>query len=177
MAKKRAAKPPRRDVEASEAAAEKRSRSLLDLAAPVAAVVNLKTILVEECSARRAAEAHDTSKSYKTLMEHDVAEIGRSKGGDSLNVSLRFTLNVYNKEVAEGERDGDDDSLISMMCKFVVIYSLSNLDNIEDENLLAFGKTSGVFSVWPYWREYVHSTTFRLSVPPIVLPTYRVNPL
>jgi preprotein translocase subunit SecB len=29
---------------------------------------------------------------------------------------------------------------------------------------------NGIYNIWPYWREYVQTTTSRLGLPPLTLP-------
>jgi hypothetical protein len=40
----------------------------------------------------------------------------------------------------------------------------------------AFAKVNGVFNAWPYFREYIQTTTQRMNLPPIIIPVYRVPP-
>lgn len=44
-----------------------------------------------------------------------------------------------------------------------------------DKYLRAFSNVNGVFNVWPYFREFVQTTTTRMGVPAYILPTYRVD--
>ena len=52
---------------------------------------------------------------------------------------------------------------------FFLEYSLDKAIPITDEAATAFGRMNGIFNVWPYWREYVQSTSMRTGLPPVKL--------
>ena len=68
------------------------------------------------------------------------------------------------------DADPGEKKLLSIQAVFVVSYDIDSLDGLEPENLDAFGRMNGVYNLWPYWREYVQSTTSRLGFPPLTLP-------
>ena len=86
------------------------------------------------------------------------------------NVLIRFVLKVHRKETGSE----NPEPAVEISCRFVLVYFVKSMEGITEENLIAFGRTSGVFSAWPYWREFVHSTSLRLGVPSLVLPTFRI---
>ena len=53
---------------------------------------------------------------------------------------------------------------------FYLEYKINSFDGISDQHVQAFGKMNGVYNAWPYWREYVQSTTVRMGFPPLTLP-------
>jgi len=181
MARKRIAKPepPAKDEDERDDARTLESKNTdaverdsipeAQLALPVAAIVNLETILVEECSAKRVADVFTDPDDAKIVVAIK-AGVGRPpKDGEKFYINLSFALRAFKKE----ENEKSDPPTVEILCRFVLVYRVPSFEGLSDENLIAFGRTSGVFSAWPYWREFVHSSSFRLSVPPIVLPTYR----
>jgi hypothetical protein len=145
--------------------------TLAKKASPVAASVNLVGIFIEDCSARRTVEGFTDSEKTQIHVALKEAGIGRpEEEGNTFYVFLSYSLRAYDKLGPEES----DPPAVEMTCRFVLAYSIPSFDGISDENLVAFGRTSGVFSAWPYWREFVHMMSLRLSVPPIVLPTYRI---
>jgi hypothetical protein len=168
MARKRATKhkPSGRVI----AATGESPSTLAKKASPVAASVNLESIFIEECSARRTVEAFTDSEKTQIHVALKEAAIGRPEEGKTFYVFLSYSLRAYDKlEPAES-----DPPAVEITCRFVLAYSIPTFEGLSDENLIAFGRTSGVFSAWPYWREFVHSMSLRLSIPPIILPTYRI---
>jgi hypothetical protein len=73
--------------------------------------------------------------------------------------------------------EGQTDDVLRIEAEFRVVYSVDSMDGIEEKHVDAFGRMNGVYNVWPYWREYVQSTTVRLGFPPIVLPLLTVTSL
>jgi hypothetical protein len=145
-------------------------RKDLELASPVAAKVQFLNILADELSASRTVEGFGDPESVR--IENRVVDAGVAvpDGTKVLNVIMRFSLKVYPKDAEEGS----DKPVVEISCRLVAIYFLPSMEGIGEENLIAFGRTSGIYSAWPYWRELVHSTSLRLSVPSIVLPTFRI---
>ncbi|HEV3311524.1 MAG TPA: hypothetical protein VG815_13510, partial [Chloroflexota bacterium] len=60
-------------------------------------------------------------------------------------------------------------------CHFVLVYSIRSFEGITDDQIAAFARTSGVFNVWPFWRQAVHTASLHLGLPAIVLPTHRAG--
>jgi len=54
---------------------------------------------------------------------------------------------------------------------FILEYAVdkSALD-VADKCGNAFGKMTGIYNAWPYWREYVQTTVSRFGLPPLTLP-------
>jgi preprotein translocase subunit SecB len=50
---------------------------------------------------------------------------------------------------------------------------VTSLEGLTEAHLDAFAKTNAVFNAWPYWREFVQSTTVRMGLPPLVTPVFR----
>lgn len=172
MARKREAKPP--EPHPVSGAIKDVTESFLELASPVVKIVNLESILIEDCSAKRTPDAYKGMDASKIVISFEQAAIGRSKKANQFNVFLKFVLKAFVKNEQESKNKTKKPA-VEIMAKFVLVYSIPSFEGIDDKNLVAFGETSGVFTAWPFWREYVHNSALRLSIPPIVLPTYRVT--
>ena len=57
-----------------------------------------------------------------------------------------------------------------IQAEYVLDYTVDSKEDVGDEHIDAFSRINGVYNVWPYWREYVQSTTVRLGAPPLTLP-------
>ncbi|NLF07408.1 MAG: hypothetical protein GX594_05435 [Pirellulaceae bacterium] len=62
------------------------------------------------------------------------------------------------------------EELFYIAAELILRYSLDATDGFDEEHINAFGRLNGIHNVWPYWREYVQSTTVRLGLPPLTLP-------
>lgn len=168
MAKKAVAKGAKPKAH-SEAKAE--SLSPIDRGSSIAASVHLREIFFDDLFARRKPQAFrssDLSKAH-VLAGPEKIDVVRSEDAREFIIRINFVLKAVEAEAAEFS-----DPDLEIGCRTVLIYQIPNLDGVDEQQLIAFGQTSGVFSAWPYWREFVQSTTYRLSVPQIILPTYRV---
>ncbi len=144
-------------------------------AASVASVVNLQDIFIEECSARRTPEGASIGDVNRAWSSVEKETIGRLEAKGLLYIKLPFLLRVQRKisDLDDEEALAAITPAVEIRCRFVLVYAISSYEELSDENLAAFAQSSGVFSAWPYWREFVHSASLRLSISPIVLPTYR----
>ncbi len=78
---------------------------------------------------------------------------------------VRFT---YRLEVTSGRADG-----LSVEAEFELLYSVTDVQTLEEEDLQAFADVSAAFSAHPYARELLQSLTVRSGLPPLVLGTIR----
>jgi hypothetical protein len=75
-------------------------------------------------------------------------------------------VRVFSGQVREGE-SSDDKVVATIAATFLVRYLT---DTAPSEELLQAFNDHAVHHIWPYWREYVESTTTRLRVPTVVIP-------
>jgi hypothetical protein len=67
-----------------------------------------------------------------------------------------------------------DPAPIQITVTFAMTYLMPDAGAYPDDVLDEFARINAVFNAWPYWREYVQSTTSRMNLPPMVLPVMRV---
>jgi hypothetical protein len=166
MAKRKLFKQSDLDAPASKSGATR--MSVQELASPVASVVNLAAVFATEFSATRAGSGIPGPEKASIDMKAKVDLVEQADEDKTLTVGILFSLRIY--DAAGKERR--EQPLVEIKCKLIVAYQVPSFDGLSKENCLAFAHTSGVFSAWPYWREFVHSSSFRLGIDPIVLPTY-----
>jgi hypothetical protein len=166
MAKRKASGSSRAKSESPELNSD--ALSAMQLASPVAAIVNLSAVIAQEFSAFRTAEGMPDVESAVVDLSLKVSEVSRVDQEHTLHVSVSFELKVHDATRKEDKKR----PLVVIACKLLLVYDVPTFDGLSDENLVAFAQTSGTFSAWPYWREFVHSSSFRLGIEPIVLPTY-----
>jgi len=58
---------------------------------------------------------------------------------------------------------------------FIAEYAIIGDEIISDECVKEFGKVNAPFNVWPYWREYCHSTCSRMALPVTVIPMLTIE--
>ncbi|MCG5538964.1 hypothetical protein [Halorhodospira sp. 9622] len=98
--------------------------------------------------------------------------------GDREFVRFRVSAGVRlvrSNEEAEGSEEGDQ-VCAEIDAVFVADYEAVNSLAEDGEALAVFARKNALFHVWPYWREYVHAMTYRMRLPKIVLPMFKVEP-
>jgi hypothetical protein len=77
--------------------------------------------------------------------------------------------------VVKRHEGSPEELLVRIEARFAVTYIISSQENLSEENYEAFGQRNAVYNAWPYWREFVQSTTVRMGLPALTLPVYRVG--
>lgn len=66
---------------------------------------------------------------------------------------------------------GKDREVVSFVGSFLIRYSIAgDLTRIGKAECEAFARLNGIYHVWPYWREFVQSSSVRMGLPPLVFP-------
>lgn len=168
MGRKKVVKPSP-SVEAA-ASNHRGAKSTMEMASPVALAVSSGTSWSTSALRGGLPKASQTSRGPVSRPESTRRGLASRKVRRCSTCSY-VSLKVY----ATDNGQKAEEPAVEIECRFVIEYFLPSMEGLSKENLIAFGGTSGVFSAWPYWREFVHSTSLRLSVPPIILPTYRIE--
>jgi hypothetical protein len=89
-----------------------------------------------------------------------------------------YQLGVRVLQDPDDERDTEaDDTIISVVeAQMYALYLETNGGDAAPLGRLVldeFGHANGLYHVWPYWREYVHSAFSRLRMPTITIPMFR----
>jgi hypothetical protein len=72
-----------------------------------------------------------------------------------------------------------DIPTVSLNASFFVAYGLPSANEHPSAALEAFAELNGLYHVWPYWRELVHTVTGRVGLAPFVISVLKlpVKPL
>jgi preprotein translocase subunit SecB len=138
------------------------SQSLLALAAVVSPRVQIAGIRLSHSIARSAIPWPGSP----LRIEHSLnGEAEANRESKQIIVTVSFMVRA-------NPADGSDlrEAAFHLEAVFHLEYAVSSFDGISDQLVQAFGKMNGVYNAWPYWREYVQSTTARMGFPPLTLP-------
>jgi preprotein translocase subunit SecB len=71
-------------------------------------------------------------------------------------------------ETTAAYAEGQEPALL-LRATFAVAFQFDDLlpDDTEDEKFRNFIRTMAISHVWPYWRQFVHTTTVSMSLPPM----------
>jgi len=70
--------------------------------------------------------------------------------------------------------DDSQPPVVTMKVKYALVYSVPSDFKATKAEIRSFADVNGIFNAWPYFREFVQSTSSRMDLPPIILPVYRV---
>jgi hypothetical protein len=80
--------------------------------------------------------------------------------------------------VAEKPQDQDpDETTVRIAFKLAGLYSIDDREpdiKFSDEELDAFGQTTGQLALYPYAREFIASLTGRMGLPALQIPVMRI---
>ncbi len=114
-----------------------------------------------------APQHHDGSPLNVQCSVNDVST-SRTDDGKAIIVKAAFEVTGRQGESAAAK------PILKIAAIFLAIYSLPAECIFKPEALDAFGKTNGVFNIWPYWRELLQSITTRMGLPPLTLSVFRI---
>lgn len=88
------------------------------------------------------------------------------KGAVALSIRVHFEVSVR----------AEKQVLLRMRCTFQLEYMLNQgMPEGAESDLSAFTATNSMVHVWPYYRELVQSTTWRMGLPPFPLPLFKLS--
>ncbi|QQS10158.1 MAG: hypothetical protein IPK69_05940 [Phycisphaerales bacterium] len=105
------------------------------------------------------------AKHVRHTRSHSFERIGES----AISVTIRFGVDIASSEEEKAEPP------TSIECKYVLNYLIDDLQNFDDDHLLAFSQINGYFNAWPFWRELTTSMLARSKSGFFLLPTLRVD--
>ncbi len=79
------------------------------------------------------------------------------------------------KDNIENIENGDKLIVAEIVALFTSSYVIKNYEELPHEAILEFGRLNVPYQIWPYWREYCHSTCARMSLPVSMLPMFSIN--
>lgn len=147
----------------------KKASNPVELAGPVSDRVQIQNVIISECAARRLPQTDPNDKSFELKIGIPKFGVSKEEADGTLFVFLVFELTG-----TQAGSSGEAENSLSMSATFVLHYTMSSFEHLTDSHLRAFAQVNGVFNAWPFWREYVQSTSSRLGLPAITVPVHRV---
>lgn len=146
--------------------AKKKDLHKTDPGLEVSGKVEIVDIKLLACEAKRHPVINLKKKNEIQLSQNAKAQV--NKRNKSLHVMIENTL------VALGEDQEAKDPYLVIKATFQASYRVSNFDGLTEEGYQRFADLNGVFNTWPFWREFIQSTTARFGLPCLTIPVYRI---
>jgi preprotein translocase subunit SecB len=135
------------------------------LVAKVSDKVNILNVALIQSSFFRKPETNRVKLSLeiKSNVKYEV-----DKKNSVIMVFPEFKLDGFPEKAEKGE------PLLHIEAVFVLVYRVSSLTGLKEENFEAFANANGIYNSWPYWREFVQNTVVRMSLPPLTIPAFHI---
>jgi hypothetical protein len=133
----------------------------LNLAYPVSERVQIEEVCVLKAAYSRSPEFSSLPVNINVAIDVSTK---LTDAKDRVFVKADFTL--------QGTFGGEEtqEPPVKITASFLVRYRLRSAEELEDANFDAFGKINGVHNAWPFWREFVQSSMWRLGLPSLTIP-------
>jgi hypothetical protein len=131
--------------------------------------VSIESVILAESHAIRTPELEHLQDGLE--FRSSIVSVGYTLLKDEKKIFVYTSLSVKSDE-GDGGESGKNLAIGAM---FVLAYSASSMEGIEDKHAEAFGSTNGIYNIWPYWREFVQNTSVRMGIKPIVVPVFRLG--
>jgi hypothetical protein len=146
---------------------EAKAAKQYELAYSVSDRVQINNVILADCQAARGGGISSAPAELRGATIVSGVSHAESIENKQLHIMISFVL--------QNVQASENDQLV-IRASFVLLYSVSSFDGIDDEHIEAFAAINGVFNAWPYWREFVQNTTSRMGLAkPIVIPVFRLG--
>jgi preprotein translocase subunit SecB len=112
-----------------------------------------------------------------------VTELTSKLKEENATESLRLNIDEGNSFVQEGnllkivysykfnaKDDAKDDAAILINVKYTVVYTLTKEVQVTKDFMKVFSDLTLGMLLWPYFRELINNTIYRMGYPQLVLP-------
>ncbi|MCG3190805.1 MAG: hypothetical protein DIJKHBIC_00025 [Thermoanaerobaculia bacterium] len=146
----------------------------VQMAAAVARHVELKDVFFSSLTARLSGERIVTSSGVRIVVSPAPQCTFRFvEESRTLEVHVALTAGLISSAEPEGAAP-----LLQFECEIILIYDFRAATLPPDEPgrnfFQAFANLNGKLNAWPYFREFVQSSSARMGLSPVVVPVFRV---
>lgn len=114
------------------------------------------------CNAKEIQD--DSGVEHKLLVYQTEARMRYLKGP----ITVEMKNDLENEQI-------EQLVVAEIVATFASEYAISCEDELPQDAILEFGRLNVPHQIWPYWREYCHTTCARMLLPVSILPMYVIN--
>src|SRR5262249_55110462 len=96
-------------------------------------------------------------------------------------VRINFAIAIAEPEDSPDSEAPDEETeehpvtrITFELCALYEIDLEEDDEPVKEPELTAYARSSGMFTIYPYAREYVHDVTSRLGLPPLVMDVFKI---
>ena len=145
-------------------------KEAIEKAAPIIRTAQLSDIRLVAGSTWTKVRSPQQAGNIHIAVRHATQVVG-PLANNAFTVLAKVEVRIV---PAASKDDPKADPLVLVEGTYELIYAVPSGIEADQRTLTAFAAVNAVFHAWPYWREFVQSSLQRMSMPPIVLPVFRL---
>ncbi len=111
---------------------------------------------------------------FRTAVRDVQLILDQDEGDEGKSISLVRIVADCGMRLIPSESSGSTNVEHCVDVRAVLVSEYELLDDLKKESIDEFARNNGLFHIWPFWREYVHSCCARFRIPAIPVPMYQV---
>lgn len=131
------------------------------------AVVQLENVQLVEAMARAGVRSREEAGKVEVIAAHSA------KAPQGIRDGVFYVVAALEVRIISSEGSGKKLPL-HMRVQYELKYRVPEDFKTTKAEINAFANVNGVYNAWPYFREFVQTTTQRMNLPPLILPVYRI---
>ena len=133
----------------------------------IVSVIEIESVRLCKAHCRSAVHPSETADAINVKTSCEAAVVKEPGEDGSLRIETTFAM--------EARSASDEEKLqAEIRGTFELSYKIPDDESFSSEELDAFGQVNAVFNAWPYWRELVQASLARMSMPPLMVPVFRL---
>lgn len=145
-----------------------------ELIAQASENLNLSDIVLYESNFKRFADFHNQNALGQQNKVAIRAEIGEAIDGENNAVKfLRVFVDLGIRVNELSNRDDEPKLLYQIEATFRIDYEQKN--NVSETALIEFAQFNAAHNIWPFWRQFVFSTTNQAHLPCPEIPLRKIQ--
>ena len=145
-----------------------------ELIAQASENLNLSDIVLYGSSFKQFADSHDYVKLGQQNKLAVRAEIGEAVNSENSPVNFfRVFVDLGIRVNDLSNQDAEPQLLYQIEATFKIDYELKS--NVDEKALTEFAHFNAVHNIWPFWRQFVFSTTNQAHLPCPEIPLKKIQ--
>jgi len=146
-----------------------------DIAKPVSDRVELVSVSLSHAEIDAKFDPIDEPSDLVLGTRHRAAPSPPTEDDPYFRVHIEFEFRAEPNSDSKEVDFSSDNYFVRLFAQFLLIYSVEDSAELTQGQYLSFADLNGTFNAWPYWRELIQTSTGRVGLAGITIPTYRAR--
>jgi hypothetical protein len=142
----------------------------VQLARRLIAVVQLEDVRLVQAAARTSIRLRVEAGEIEFSAQHSA------KASQGISNGVFYVVAAFELRITSVKAGATEPKKLPLHLKveYELRYRVPGDFKASKAELASFAKFNGVYNAWPYFREYVQTTTQRMNLPPVIMPVFRI---